>query len=194
MVGRTDPDVALDDDALVVAAQEDRRAFAPLYERYVTPVYRYCLYRLDSREAAEDATSLIFTRALGALPRYQPGRGSFRSWLFVIAHNVVADIARRARPAVPLPDMPAADGHSSLEAAVIAEQELGELRRLLRELPAEQQRVMELRLSGLSSPEVAAILGRSATAVRSLQFRAVATLRMRLGSEAQAKEKTHAGH
>jgi DNA-directed RNA polymerase specialized sigma24 family protein len=43
---------------------------------------------LGTREAAEDANTEIFMRALAALPAYRAGE--FRSWLFAIAHNVVA--------------------------------------------------------------------------------------------------------
>lgn len=184
--------VESDDARLVLAAQADRRAFAPLYERYVTLVYRYCYHRLGNREAAEDATSLIFTKALGALARYQPGNGSFRSWLFVIAHNTIADDIRRLRPVSSLPDTGLPVEHPGPEALAIAAQEQAELHRLLADLPTEQRRVLELRLSGLSSPEVAAILGRSPTAVRSLQFRAVERLRTRLTG--LAKEQTDDRH
>lgn len=182
-----------DDARLVLAAQADRRAFAPLYERYVTPIYRYCYHRLGNQEAAEDATSLIFTKALGALPRYQPEGGSFRSWLFVIAHNTIADDFRRLRPVASLPDAGFPVGHPGPEARVIAALEQAELHRLLAELPDDQRRVMELRLSGLSSPEVGQILGRGPTAIRSLQFRAVARLRSRLAQDSREKEQTHAG-
>jgi RNA polymerase sigma-70 factor (ECF subfamily) len=86
-----DPDTDRDDDALVARAREDRRAFAPLYERYFDAVYRYCYHRLGNWTDAEDATSLVFANALGALPRFRDHAGSFRSWLFTIAHNVVGN-------------------------------------------------------------------------------------------------------
>jgi DNA-directed RNA polymerase specialized sigma24 family protein len=56
------------DDELVALAMEDPRHFSLLYARYLDPVHRYCYRRLGSREAAEDATSLVFTRALTAFP------------------------------------------------------------------------------------------------------------------------------
>jgi DNA-directed RNA polymerase specialized sigma24 family protein len=43
--------------ALVRAAREDPEAFALLYHRYVTPVYRYLYQRADSASDAEDLTT-----------------------------------------------------------------------------------------------------------------------------------------
>lgn len=179
------------DDALIVAARMDRRAFAPLYERYVTAIYRYCFHRLGNREAAEDATSLVFTKALAALPRFTPGAGSFRSWLFAIAYTTVADDFRHARPtsAMPADDLPATT--PGPEAVAIDELQQAELHRLLAELPDGQRQVLELRLSGLSSPEVARVLGRSPTAIRSLQFRAVERLRSSLHAPSFSLEMSH---
>ncbi len=54
----------VDEAAIIARAQQNPAAFAPLYQAYVTPVYRYCYRRLGSREAAEDATSIIFERVL----------------------------------------------------------------------------------------------------------------------------------
>src|SRR5262245_59227162 len=78
-----------DETAIVALAQRDPAAFAPLYQTYITPVYHYCYRRLGTREMAEDATSLVFERALRSLPLFRGG--SFRSWLFAIAHNAVTD-------------------------------------------------------------------------------------------------------
>jgi hypothetical protein len=47
------------------AALLDASAFASLYLRYADRVFRHFYRRLGSREAAEDATGLVFTKALG---------------------------------------------------------------------------------------------------------------------------------
>src|SRR4051812_26148265 len=65
-----------DDEALVAAAQVDRAAFAPLYQRYADPVFRFCYRRLGDRALAEDATSRVFERVLAALSRYRQDKGS----------------------------------------------------------------------------------------------------------------------
>ena len=168
---------------LAVQARGDPQAFAALYDRYFDPVYRYCYHRLGTREAAEDATSQVFLRVMTALPRYREG-GAFRSWLFTIAHNVVVDRARafahepleaaaaHADP-TPLPEDQAvvADEQRRLAAGVAA-------------LPPDQRRVIELRLAGLTGPEIARVLGRSHAAVKMLQLRAVDRLRDRIGGGA----------
>src|SRR6185436_12504397 len=68
----------------------DAQAFAALYDHYLDPIYKYCYRRLPTAEDAEDATSLVFAKALVDLPR-QRDPGVLRSWLFAIAHNVVVD-------------------------------------------------------------------------------------------------------
>lgn len=164
------------DSVLVAAAQADRQAFAPLYDRYLDPVYRYCLRRLGSREAAEDATGQVFAKALAALPGYRDR--SFRGWLFTIAHNVVGDAFRRPPPAAPLDaaaDLP--DPAPTPEEAALLADEGRAVRALLAHLPADQRRMVELRLAGLTGVEIARALGRSEGAVKMLQFRAVARLR-----------------
>ncbi|MCC7022023.1 MAG: hypothetical protein IT338_04310 [Thermomicrobiales bacterium] len=82
------------DDELVDLARGDPAAFALLYRRYAVAVYRYCDRALSGRAAAEEVMQSVFLHALAALPTYRGG--SFRSWLFAIAHNAVVD-ARAAR-------------------------------------------------------------------------------------------------
>jgi RNA polymerase sigma-70 factor (ECF subfamily) len=177
----------------VALALLDRQAFGLLYDRYVDPVYRYCHGRLGSREEAEDATSLIFARALAALPTHRGG--SFRSWLFAIAHNVVIN-TRRDTPhhhqlaiVVELAD----PGPRPEEMAEAAERRRSVSAALAR-LPEEQRRVVELRLAGLTGPEVAAALGRSHDSVRTTQRRALARLRTLLGITPDAPCATEGCH
>ena len=47
---------APDDAVLVARARHDPRAFAPLYDRYFDPVYRYCHRRLGDHDRSAEAT------------------------------------------------------------------------------------------------------------------------------------------
>lgn len=187
------PEPTVEQDAeLAARARIDRRAFAPLYARYLDPVYRYCFRRLGSQHAAEDATSEVFYKALAALPGYQDG--SFRAWLFTIAHNVVADDLRRRHPEEPLaPDYDPPDDASTPEQLALVAEEQRSLRVLLARLPSDQQSVMELRLAGLTGAEIASALGRSLGSVKMLQFRAVAQLRTYLGVQRDPQEAHDGG-
>jgi RNA polymerase sigma-70 factor, ECF subfamily len=169
----TDPDAVL-----VARAKADRRAFAALYDRYADPVYRYCWRRLGSREAAEDATGLVFVKALTALPAYREDGRSFRSWLFAIAHNVVIDDVRGRRPVRSLADAAEViDTAADPEADALRGEAGRTIRGLLARLPPDQTRVLELRLAGLTGAEIAAVLGTSPGAVRVAHHRALVRLR-----------------
>ena len=174
---------AVDDADLVAWAQADRQAFAVLYRRYLDPVHQYCYRRLGSREAAEDATSLVFTKAFVSLPGYRAG--SFRSWLFAIAYHVITDDLRSRRVVAELnaaTEVP--DREPTPEEVVIAAEASSSVVRLLDHLPASQRRVVELRLAGLTGREVAAVLGCSLPAVKIAQVRAYSRLRSLLADPA----------
>lgn len=183
--------VLLDEAAEIAHAQRDPCAFAPLYHRYVDDVYRYCYRRLGDAEAAADMTSFIFTRALVALPHYL-GTGSFRSWLFAIAHNAVVDSQHQVRSWAPLQaGIDRIDPTPGPEEVVLRADTAREVRAVLIQLPQDQRQVVELRLAGLTNREMAAVLGRSVPAIKMLQVRALIRLRslldaMRGTSVAQA--------
>jgi RNA polymerase sigma-70 factor (ECF subfamily) len=179
-----------DDDALIAAAREDPAAFAVLYRRYVDAVYRYCYRRLGNREAAEDATSLVFTRAMDALPRYR--EGGFRAWVFAIAHNTISnelrERGRRAgQPIETAHDL--ADPSLGPEEIAIGREGGANIRALLARLPDGERHLLELRLAGLSGPEIARVLGRSHGAVKIAQFRAIARLRALVAETAEPGEQ-----
>ena len=180
------------DAELVALAKADLRQFALLYARYLDPVHRYCYRRLGSREAAEDATSLVFTNALTAFPHYR--HASFRGWLFTIAHHVVTDRYRDDHPEHPLDTVAQLhDGSASPEELALADDERRSLTLLLTRLPDHQRQVVALRLAGLTSAEIAQALGRSPSNVDVTQYRAVACLRVLLGLATPPQEARNEG-
>jgi RNA polymerase sigma-70 factor (ECF subfamily) len=151
-------------------------------------VYGYCLRRLQTPEAAEDATSQVFANALAAMPRYRDDGPSFGAWLFAIAHNVVIDEFRaRQRLGSTTASFDhlgaTADAAPGPEESALVAEEVREVRTLLSRLSTDQAHVIELRLAGLTDKEIAFVLGRSQGAVRVAQHRAVRRLRGLLGIE-----------
>lgn len=170
----------LTDAWLVARARGDRAAFAPLYDRYFGPVFRFCFYRVGDWQEAEDATADIFANVLAGLPRFQSGDrdDGFRCWLFTIARNVVANRRRGQRFDAPLAaaaDLP--DAAPSPEEAAFADDDHRLVRSLLARLKPDQRDLLELRLAGLNDAEIARVLGRSRDAVRKEQSRTIQLLR-----------------
>lgn len=178
------------DSELAALARDDPQAFALLYTRYVDAVYRYCYRRLGNREGAEDATSLVFMKALTGLAEYRDG--SFRGWLFTIAHHVVCDRHRANRPAQSLDAAGELfDTAPSPEDVALAAEDRLSVESLLGRLSEHQRQVVELRLAGLTGTEIAQALGRSSANIHVTQFRAVARLRTLLGLAATSTEVSH---
>lgn len=184
----------LSDEALAALARADPRAVAVLYRRYLPRVFAFCERRLPTIEAAEDATSLVFTKAVAALPQYRDGGGSFRSWLFAIAIRVAID-AHRARRPIAMFDAASdvADvARLSAPAEVAEHAELVDtVHTALVGLPPDQRAIVELRMAGLTGPEIAEVVGRSLASVKFAQFRAYQRLRLLL-SDPTPEEDRHA--
>ena len=163
----------------VRAAQADRAAFATLYRRYLEPVYGYSFYLLGDHHDAEDATERTFLAALGAIDRYRDEGATFRSWLFRIAHNQLANALRarsrhRTASLDGVPEPAAADDPASL--AGLAD-DARRLRAAVASLSEDRRQVVVLRfVDGLSAREIGDVLGRSQGAVRVLQHRALREL------------------
>jgi RNA polymerase sigma factor (sigma-70 family) len=165
----------MSDDELASAAQADPRTFTALYERYFQKVYSYCYIRLVEREAAEDATSETFLKALAGLSGYR--NGIFAAWLFQIAHNVIVDIQRKRRPqTLPKASYLPQPG-SSLEEAFIRRSERQGVQEAVAQLPDEQRTVLQMQCAGWSGIQIAEAMGKSTAAVRMLRWRAVEKLR-----------------
>lgn len=167
----------LDERSLIEASQRDPRRFAELYEANFERVYAYVAARVRDRSEAQDLTSEVFHQALANLGRFEWRGVPFAAWLYRIAANAIVDRAQRGGRERPLD---ATDPAASVD---LEEIELrGKVFRLVKELPAEQSKVIEMRFAGGASiREVAKHLGRSEGAVKQLQYRGLQTLRDRLG-------------
>lgn len=174
-----DPDLAD-----VLAAQADHAAFATLYRRYLDRVYGYSFYLLGDHHDAEDATERTFLAALGAIDRYRDEGSTFRSWLFRIAHNQLANALRarsrqRTEPLDGVPEPAAGDDPAGL--AGLAD-DARRLRACVASLSEDRRQVVILRfVDGLTAREIGDVLGRSEGAVRVLQHRALRELAVLLG-------------
>ena len=176
------PHAVNDEAALLVRARTlDARALGQIHDQFYPELHRFALYRTGDPAGAEDIAAEVFVRLLDALHAGRAPQTTLRGWLFGVAAHLVADHFRR-RPATPLPDTLPAAGSVSAE----AEDRLrrSAVHEALQRLSHEQQNVLALRFGqGASLEETAGTLGKSVTAIKQLQWRAVAALRKALAVE-----------
>jgi RNA polymerase sigma-70 factor (ECF subfamily) len=175
------------DDVLERAKHLDLTALAQVHDRYYPEIYRYVRYRLDGEQIVEDIASEVFLRLLDALHKKRGPTQNLRGWLFGTASNLVNDFLRHqyARPTEEI------DLHENtlvqpegLETSVENAWQVETVRIAIRRLTLEQQHVLTLRFADdLSLEETALIIGKSVTAVKALQFRALASLRKLLSDQ-----------
>lgn len=74
------------------ASRGDLRALERLYEDHVDALYSLVFYRTGRDAAlAEDVVQETFAKALVDIDRFDPDRGSIRSWLITLSRNVTRD-------------------------------------------------------------------------------------------------------
>jgi RNA polymerase sigma-70 factor (ECF subfamily) len=168
-----------EDKRLIQERPRDEVAFAARYQTYAVPMYRYFYQQVGNQHDAEDLTSTTFSKALASLGRYNE-QGNFASWLFSIARHTLRDYQRGLRPQIDMEEIAPmlSDNAPQPEAQALQTEQNSTLRRLIQQLPADQQEALALRFFGeLRTAEVAAVLGRSEGAIKMLVHRAVSTLR-----------------
>ena len=173
---------AVSEAALVEQAKADPEAFGLLYERYVDKIYHYVYYRTGNHHDAEDLTAKVFFQALNHIPRFVQRGAPFSSWLYRIAHNLVANWHRdRSRRQVISLDRlatltrQAEDG--PFEYAAQGEQREA-LLAAIRRLPGDRQQLLILKfVERLPNAQIGQIMGRSEGAIKSLYHRTLVTLR-----------------
>jgi RNA polymerase sigma-70 factor (ECF subfamily) len=175
----------VDEAALVERAKSDPDAFGLLYEQYVEKIYNYVYYRTGNRHDAEDLTAKVFFQALNHIPRFVQRGAPFSSWLYRIAHNLVANWHRdRSRRQVVSLDRlamvgPQGDGGPFQQVAQGERRE--ELLAAIRRLPADRQQLLILKfVERMPNAEIGQIMGRSEGAIKSLYHRTLVALRQDL--------------
>ena len=173
-----------DDAGLVTrAGQGDKGAFGDLYERYMGDIYRYIFYRVSHQQDAEDLTESVFIKAWKGLGMYR-GEVPFKTWIFRIANNTVIDHYRTRKEYLPLDEGSLVSEQHDMEDKLLSEEKMIQLADIISRLSPIHQHVLILRfINGLCVRDVAQILDRSESAVKTLQYRALKAARAFLVDE-----------
>lgn len=171
------PDPVSDDVMLLLLQRGSEEAVIAVYEQYFTPLFQYARLKVGDGALAKDIVSDVFVRLIESLGTRSAPRVNLRGWLFRVTRN---EIYRNANQTISLADveewMPApAESNPEMLGDVV---DLERVRHAIRMLTADHQEVLILRFGQrLSLQETADIMGKNVSAIKSLQFRAVDTLR-----------------
>jgi RNA polymerase sigma-70 factor (ECF subfamily) len=165
------------DKTSAIKAKHYQRVFEKRYKKWITPVYRYIRYRVNTDKEAEDLTSQVFLKVYEHIPGYVE-RGQFPAWLFTIVRNQITDYFRTDKQVLPLDNLHLpADRDNLLDHAARTE-ELVRLRRFIRALPEPKLELIRLRfVAQLTYKEIAIISGSTREAVRKQIVRLLAHLK-----------------
>jgi RNA polymerase sigma-70 factor (ECF subfamily) len=158
------------------------------YATYAPALFGYIARRLG-RGLAEDLTAQVFVEALESWPRFDPARGTPKTWLFAIATNLIRTHLRREQRALELyarsgVDPIAEDPMRAAEARVLAEDEWPRVAAALAELAPMDRDVLLLHCwADLDYHDIALALGLPVGTVSSKMNRVRRKLRKRLGGE-----------
>lgn len=153
-----------------------------LVEAHAGTLFRVAHSLLRNHAEAEDAVQDAFVRVLehrGDLP----GIRDLRPWLIRIVWNVALDRRKRRRPDQAEPELLHAlpSAHTPADHALLQAQQSARVFAAIDRLPGAERGVLLLSaLEELGTAEIARIMGKSESAIRSLQHRARTRLRERL--------------
>jgi len=169
-----------DETSLAREAAVNADAFAELYRRHVTRIYRYHAAHTGNVKDAEDLTSQTFMAALEGIRSYR-GEAPFAAWLMGIASKKRFLFFRGRRPEVPIeaalqipsPSLPT-------DKAAMSRLRIESISRALKQISADRAEALILRFFGeLSMAETGRVLNKSEAAVKMLVARGLQDLRER---------------
>src|SRR5690349_331519 len=157
-------------------------------------IFRFMLASLRDRESAENLTQDCFVKAYQARDRFR-GAASAGTWLMQIAANLIRDhegsnrlkfwrrTLRNGADLVDLGDW-VPDHHRSPEALALAREQVAAVWSAVARLPERQRTVFLLRfVEDMDLLEIAAVTGMKEGTVKTHLFRALQTVRARLGGK-----------
>jgi RNA polymerase sigma-70 factor, ECF subfamily len=172
-----------DEELMLAYAQGDVRAFETLYARQRGMLYRYILRSVGDRSSADELFQETWSRLVASRERYRV-EAKFSTWLLQIAHNLVVDSFRRARPQAGAEETETVLRELDAPETERPEQLLGEfeqrrrLQLVLDTLPPEQCEAFLLRVEGgLGLDEIARLTGAGQETVKSRLRYALAKIR-----------------
>ncbi|MGH2405296.1 MAG: RNA polymerase sigma factor [bacterium] len=180
-----DPALSAEWDLVRRAQEYDETALEALYQAYYPKIYNYAFLQMGDVQAAEDLASDVMLKMIESIRNYKFRGLPFGAWVFRIARNRLIDLHRRRRRRGEV-DLSETLTSALANPQALAERALerGQLQIAMKHLTDEQRQVIVLKfIEGFDNRSAGKILGRSEGAIKSLQHRALGSLRRLLYQE-----------
>lgn len=181
-----DSESRYDAELMLRVSSGDAVAMREIIERHQDSVYATARRMLSDSADAEDIAQRTFIRVWKAASSYEP-KAKFTTWLYTILRNLVFNESRRLsrKPTCSSDAMVEEYGqllHTDPSPSPAEDMEAKELEdaveRAIAELPEKARLAVQLRrFQEMSYEEIAAVIGMSVSATKSLLFRARQSLR-----------------
>ncbi len=173
-----------DEQLVKKAIKGDKKAWFALIKRYEQSIYQYGIRMTGNTHDAADLMQDIFISVFKSLPNYR-GEGSFKGWLFKIAHFRCMEFYRRKRPQQPLDECPEQEsGEDAPETEMLSDESSKQVLNAMHRLPVTQKAVVELKFfHHFTFDEIAQQLGLSSNTVKSRLYSALNKLKLDLEVE-----------
>jgi RNA polymerase sigma-70 factor (ECF subfamily) len=189
-------------------ASSDMGAVEVLYDSYGSLAYGVALRITFDEALAQDVVQDAFISVWRHAARFDPSRGSVKTWLLAIVHHRAIDEVRRRRDLQALPeiedDLPAPLTMGDVWSEVAERLDARSVRQAFAELPEPQQEALRLAYyEGLTQEEIASRTGTPLGTVKSRTRLGLLSLRRRLGDgdgygygygHGQSEGRSGAGH
>jgi RNA polymerase sigma factor (sigma-70 family) len=138
----------------------DEVALAEVYDRFSGLVFGIATRVTGDPSAAEDITQAVFIQVWERPDRFDADRGSFRSWIALLAHRRSVDWVRREVSQRRLSQNAEAEALPSAEEEAVRKQLIERVQAAVQRLPGPQRMVVQLTYyEGCTLVETAAVLG-----------------------------------
>jgi RNA polymerase sigma-70 factor, ECF subfamily len=171
-----------DEELAGLVAAGDEPAFEELYARHKKHLFTFSLRFLGNSALAQDASQEALLSAYRHIKHFQPGKGSFRHWLYSIVYHECCRISRRRKSYLPIDD--SVEFLGSREPKMVSDPTAGlALEAALLRLPLDYRLAVILtKVHGLTALDAARVLGISSTNAKQRVFRGLSALREMLSS------------
>jgi RNA polymerase sigma-70 factor (ECF subfamily) len=162
--------------------------YSELMQRYERKIYAFIYHMLKSARmeaAVDDLCQETFYKAYRSLQTFREVEASFSTWLYTIARNtVLSELRKQKHVKVSLEQSghtPQASYEAMPEQTVLRNEKVIMVRKAINNLPEKQRSALILReYDQMDYQEIANILGQTVSAVKSLLFRARASVKLQL--------------